>query len=153
MQSFKKSIIYITGTGLGSGYAPFAPGTAGSLLGLFIYILFPADDITWLLVALIVTIIGIPVSTWIENDKSRDPAIVVIDEICGQWIALLFLPRTLMVFVAAFVLFRIFDIWKPFPISRSQNLRGGWGIMMDDVFAGIAANICLQLLLMTGVTL
>ena len=150
MKSVKERIIYITGTGLGSGYAPVAPGTAGSLLGLLIYIVIPANQIIWVIAITIISFIGVAVSSWIERDSEKDPSIVVIDEICGQWVALLFLPRSIQTYILAFLLFRIFDIWKPFPISRTENLSAGWGIMADDIAAGILANLILHLLIMTG---
>jgi len=140
----------MTGTGLGSGYAPVAPGTAGSMVGLLLYYLLPADAFAWLIITIAVTVIGIPVASFIEKNKGHDPGLVVIDEICGQWAALLFLPRTMTVFILAFVLFRIFDIWKPYPVSRSQNLSGGLGVMADDIFAGILANTVIQIIMLTG---
>lgn len=151
MKKLKNIIIYMTGTGLGSGYAPLAPGTAGSLVGVLIYYLLPLDPGAWLLIAVVVSLTGIPVASYIEKDKGTDPGLVVIDEVCGQWIALLFLPRMWVVFILAFILFRFFDIWKPYPISRSQNLKGGLGIMADDILAGILANILIQLVLLSGV--
>ena len=132
---------YILATGLGSGYAPFAPGTAGSLLALCLYFLFPLTIWWWLIIIIITILLGILTGTYVEKHSVKDPGIVVIDEIAGQWISLLFLPRTGPVFIIAFLLFRVLDIVKPFPADRSQNLNGGLGIMLDDIIAGIYTNI------------
>jgi phosphatidylglycerophosphatase A len=137
----KHFLSYILATGFGSGYAPIAPGTAGSLLALILYILFPLTPWWWLGITLLTAIIGIPTGTYVEGQTKKDPGIVVIDEMAGQWLSLLFLPRTIPVFIAGFLLFRILDIVKPFPANSSQNLKGGLGIMLDDLIAGIYTNI------------
>lgn len=141
----------MTGTGAGSGYSPLAPGTAGSLLALVVYFLFPLEPLYWVLIAIIVMLIGIPVSSHIEKDRGEDAGLIVIDEIAGQWITLLFLPRTGIILLLGFILFRVFDIWKPFPIDRSQRLKGGLGVMADDVLAGVLANIILHVIVWTGI--
>jgi phosphatidylglycerophosphatase A len=137
-------LIYAIGTGLGSGYAPIAPGTAGSLLALILILLFPLDSVSWLLISILVFSAGVWTGTKIEKDKGEDPGIVVIDEMVGQWLAILFLPRSWITYLLGFVLFRVFDIYKPYPINKSQKLKAGWGIMIDDVIAGIYANIIIQ---------
>jgi phosphatidylglycerophosphatase A len=83
----------------------------------------------------------------VEKDKGKDPGIVVIDEFVGQWIALLFLPRTFWIFVAGFIVFRILDIIKPFPAADLEELEGGVGIMLDDVIAAIYTNMAIHLTL------
>ena len=147
----RKFFYYLFGTGLGTGYSPIAPGTAGSLLGLLLFYIYPLNS--WLGIAIVVLIffIGVWTSTQIEKEKGDDPSIVVIDEVIGQWVALLFLPfYSLKIFVLAFLLFRFFDVLKPPPIDRSQDLKAGYGIMIDDVLAGVYANIILQLIFRTG---
>ncbi|NOX89561.1 MAG: phosphatidylglycerophosphatase A [Calditrichaeota bacterium] len=147
----RRIMLYGIGTGLGAGYSPIAPGTAGSLLALVLFALLPAASVVWLLISAVVFFIGVKISTFIEREKGEDPSLVVIDEIVGQWIALLFLPAySLTVFAGAFFLFRLFDVWKPYPIDLSQKLNGGWGIMVDDVLAGIYANLVLQIVLRSG---
>lgn len=147
----QKFLIYGIGTGLGTGYAPIAPGTAGSLLGLVLIYLFPLNSWYWLALTWLFFFIGVWTSTIIEKEKGEDPPIVVIDEVVGQWVALLFLPvYSVKVFVLAFLLFRLFDVRKPPPIDQSQNLKAGYGIMIDDVIAGVYANIILQLIFRTG---
>ena len=71
---------------------------------------------------------------------SRDPSEIVIDEVAGMWLALIGIPVTWPGLLAAFLLFRLFDVWKPGPIDRLQNLPGGWGVMMDDIAAGAVAG-------------
>ncbi len=147
----KKIVIYGLGTGLGSGYAPIAPGTAGSLVGLAFMYFFPLNNWYWLALTIFFFFVGVWASTIIEKEKGEDPPIVVIDEVVGQWVALLFLPvYSVKVFVLAFLLFRLFDVRKPPPIDQSQRLKAGYGIMIDDVIAGVYANIILQLIFRTG---
>ena len=135
-----KKIAYIFATGLGSGYTPIAPGTAGSLIALVIYILVPMGNFVWLSICVLVFFIGIWASKIVEVKHGKDPGLVVIDEFVGQWLSLLFLPRIIPVFIAAFILFRVLDIFKPFPANDAQKLPHGWGIMADDVIAGIYTN-------------
>lgn len=144
-------IHYIIGTALGSGFSPVAPGTAGSLLGILIFWFIPLE-VTWqIFLAAVFLFTGVWSSEFIEKEKGKDPQIIVIDEVVGQWIALLFIPREMTWFIAAFLLFRLFDIFKPYPINNSQSIGGGWGIMIDDVIAGIYANIILQIILFSGI--
>lgn len=135
-------------TGLFSGYAPVAPGTAGSLLALCFFLIpgFSRPEILGgsILVGLI---LGITTAGQLCSATDRDPSIVVIDEIVGMWIAMLFLPVTLPVLCGSFLLFRFFDIVKPFPARDLEKLTGGWGIMLDDVAAAVYANVVIQILL------
>jgi phosphatidylglycerophosphatase A len=129
-----------------------ASGTAGSLIGLAIYAV-PGFENTWLLSCAIVVVflVGIRVSGVMERAFGHDPAQVTIDEIVGMWISLLALPKSIAVAAGAFLLFRVFDIIKPYPARRFDRMTGGVGIMMDDVVAGVYANVILRLLLWTGV--
>lgn len=143
-------------TGFGSGYSPFAPGTAGTIVGcLMFYVLhwffpgyFPGsgmDSIYFILLTLTFLLIGVKASHYLEPDWGEDPQKIVIDEIVGVWVALLFVPYSLLNLLLAFVLFRLFDIFKPLYIRKFEGMKNGWGVMMDDVAAGVYANICLQL--------
>lgn len=138
---------YIIASGFGTGYSPFASGTVGSLAALLLYIFIPLDDYLWLSICIIVFVIGTWVSGFVEKDRGKDPGIVVIDEFVGQWIALLFLPRTFWIFIAGFVIFRILDIIKPYPAAVLEELEGGIGIMLDDLIVAIYTNIILHLTL------
>jgi phosphatidylglycerophosphatase A len=92
--------------------------------------------------------LGIWVSGEVEKNEGKDPQVVVIDEFVGQWIALLFLPRILWIFISGFVIFRILDIIKPFPAADLEEIEGGRGILLDDVIAGIYTNFALHLILL-----
>lgn len=143
----RHKLAYIFATGIGSGYSPFAPGTVGSLFALIIFVVLPFGNIHWLAICILFFFIGVWAAKIVEEKHGNDPGIIVIDEFVGQWISLLFLPRTIMVYLAAFLLFRIFDILKPFPANDSQKLTHGWGVMIDDVIAGIYTNLVLQIVI------
>jgi phosphatidylglycerophosphatase A len=138
---------YLLATGFGIGYSPYGSGTAGSLAALLIFIFIPLSDPIWLGITILMFIIGIRVSGTVEREKGTDPAVVVIDEFVGQWVALLFLPRIVWIYVADFLIFRLLDIIKPFPAADLEELNGGLGIMLDDIIAGIYTNIALHLTL------
>jgi phosphatidylglycerophosphatase A len=132
-----------------SGYSPIASGTVGSALALAIYFI-PGFESPIIIgtVTLIVCLLGIPAAEKMEKRYGHDPAEVTIDEVVGMWISLIFLPKNILVALAAFILFRILDIIKP-PISRKfDEMHGGFSIMMDDVIAGIYTNIIFQLALL-----
>jgi phosphatidylglycerophosphatase A len=133
-------------TGGYSGYAGIVPGTVGSLVGLVLYLLVMTIPVTErIAVAVALFCVGVFASSRVETTwKIKDPHPVVIDEIVGMWIALLFVPYDFIYFIGAFVLFRLFDIIKPFPARQAELLKGGWGIMLDDVVAGIYANAAIQ---------
>ncbi len=135
-------VYYAIGTGLGTGFSPIAPGTAGSLLMLLlIYGLGPISAGVLLGVLVVLFFLGVFTGTYIEKERGEDPPIVVIDEMVGMGISLWMVPYDWRLYAAAFVLFRIFDIYKPPPIEASQRVSAGWGIMLDDVIAGIYALI------------
>jgi len=130
-----------------TGKLPIAPGTWGSLVALVIwYLTIPyISSITLIVTIVIILGLGVYTSSITEKYfKENDPSSVVIDEWVGQWIALLFIPQSVVWGVIAFALFRIFDIWKPYPIRKLDELDGGWGIMLDDVLAGVYSLIIIQ---------
>jgi phosphatidylglycerophosphatase A len=134
-------------TGFGSGYSPIAPGTAGSVVGLLMFWPVAFLPFPYPLVATVVLFfLGVQAATIVERESGlKDPGIVVVDEIIGIWVSLLFLPWTLAYAAGAFLLFRIFDVVKPFPARTAEkSLPRGWGIVCDDVVAGIYANLVLQ---------
>ena len=143
-------------TGFCSGYSPFAPGTAGSIVGCIIFFVlhyffpryfpgFGIDSIYFIILILIFLIIGVKASFSLEPEWGEDPQKIVIDEIVGVWITLLYVPFSLSNLFLALILFRLFDIFKPLGIRRFESMKNGWGVMMDDVVAGVYANICLQI--------
>ena len=93
----------------------------------------------------VVVLVGIWASHRVEAVLERkDPGVIVIDEVAGMMVSVLLLPRTLGVLLCAFLLFRLFDIWKPFPAGEAQALRGGFGVMVDDLVAGVYALVLLM---------
>jgi phosphatidylglycerophosphatase A len=135
-------------TGFGSGYAPLAPGTAGSAVGLLLFLPLQRLSGAWQLgLTALAFAIGVAASTHVARSLSRkDPGIVVVDEIVGMWASLLFLPFTPAVAVLGFLLFRLLDVRKPYPARQLEALPGGLGIMADDLMAGIYANLCLRVI-------
>jgi phosphatidylglycerophosphatase A len=140
------SVALALATGFGSGYSPVVPGTAGSLVGLLLFLPAHALPPAGLLAAMAVLVVaGVAAAGHVARMTGlEDPGIVVIDEVAGMWVSLLFLPLTPVTAVAAFVIFRIFDVVKPFPARRLEDLPGGYGIMCDDLMAGAYANLVLR---------
>jgi phosphatidylglycerophosphatase A len=146
MQKTKNTFfVKFLASGMGTGYSPFAPGTAGSLLGLAIWWLW-SDLNIWLQLSFMVTtfFLGVWAATLTEKDWGHDAGKIVIDEVVGMWITLWLLPKNYLLYAVGFFLFRGFDIWKPLGARSIQKLPGGWGVMMDDLLAGVYANLLLQ---------
>jgi phosphatidylglycerophosphatase A len=132
------------------GYFPIAPGTAGSAAGLIVYLLVWWTHSRVLESALLIVIFV--VGTWAASHAERyfgtiDPGPVVIDEVLGQLVTLAFMTVGVSGALTGFVLFRIFDVIKPYPANRLERFHGGFGIMADDVMAGVYANLALRLLM------
>lgn len=96
---------------------------------------------------LLLFLLGVRASGAMQKQLGPDPSQVVVDEVVGFWIAMFALPKSLILVAIGFVLFRIFDIWKPFPVRKMERFPGGWGIMADDAMAGIYTNVLLRLAL------
>ncbi|HED07992.1 MAG TPA: phosphatidylglycerophosphatase A [Ignavibacteria bacterium] len=136
------------GSGLFTGFIPLAPGTFGSLVGLLIYLIPGFEEPLILIPAIIIfTFYGIFLGSKFEQAYGKDPGQCTIDEVIGMWITLLFLPKTLMILIIAFFVWRAFDIIKPYPIRKLEAIEGGLGIMIDDVLGGIYSLITMQLIL------
>lgn len=133
--------------GFGFGLVPVAPGTFGTLAGIPICLLFLPLAWFWrLLFILILTALSVYIAGRAEEIyQKKDDQRIVIDEIVGFQVTMLPVAITTLNICAAFVLFRIFDILKPFPLNKLQDLPGGWGVVMDDVGAGIYAGALLML--------
>jgi phosphatidylglycerophosphatase A len=117
-----------------------ASGTVGSFVTLIALWLIPFTTLALLVTLAVVTLVGIWAGSRVEMViDAKDPGIIVIDEVAGMLVSVLFLPRTIPVLVTAFLLFRLFDIWKPFPARQLQELHGGLGVMLDDLIAGAYA--------------
>jgi phosphatidylglycerophosphatase A len=171
-ESSRNSIPFFTNliaTGFFSGYIPWASGTFGTLVAVLIYFL-PGTENPAVLSTMIVVgffvgvwtsgrvagIVGHKLTRSAELAKAKfqpgehevaDPSIVVIDEIIGMWLALLFVPKTGIAIAIAFFAFRAFDIVKPPPARQLERIPNGWGIMLDDIVVGVYANIVAQIIL------
>jgi len=126
----------------GVGYLPRCPGTWASAAAVVLAWFLGSTLIYW-------TVFFCIAGLWAcvgarEAFGAEDPGAFVMDEVCGMMLAVLWLPRTLVLYAAAFVLFRLFDIWKPWPISKIQASKGSWSIMGDDLLAGVFANLLLS---------
>jgi phosphatidylglycerophosphatase A len=139
--NIKKYVIITLATGFGLGFMPKAPGTFGTILGVLIAIYAPKD--IFILLFFIIAIVGVYISSQanIIFDK-QDSSKIVIDEVAGVMIPLIFVDITIFSLVLSFVVFRFFDILKPFYISYiDKNIKGGLGVMLDDILAGLYSAI------------
>lgn len=143
-------------SGFGSGLSPVAPGTAGSAAALIAWFALRESPVP---IFAVVLVLAFALGVWASNIVVAklgidDPGAIVWDEFVGQWIALaplLWFARTWPSIIAGFVLFRLFDIWKPWPVCwADRTIKGGLGVMLDDVFAGIYAAIVLGIALRYG---
>ena len=142
-------LIVALATGLYSGKIPFAPGTWGSAFALIPWYFCRGLSLAnYLIVMVILFVVGFLTAGSAEKILDRpDPGAIVIDEIMGMFVTLTLAPNHPVAWLLGFILFRIFDVLKPFPVSwLDTHLHGGIGIMMDDVMAGIYALVCLQLI-------
>jgi phosphatidylglycerophosphatase A len=143
-----KRFILLLASTFGAGYVPTAPGTAGTLVAIPIFLVlssipFPLYELT------ILTFFFF--ASWISGEAERcwerkDDPRIVIDEIMGYLITMLWLPRTILFIILGFFLFRFFDIVKPPPIRLLEKVKGGYGVVLDDVLAGVYSNIILQII-------
>jgi len=138
----------IIGSGFFTGYIPIASGTFGSLVALIIYFI-PGFEEPYIIIPVTVILFGFGVfiSGKFEKVYGEDPSECTVDEVVGTWIALMFLPKTLGIAFTSFFIWRILDIIKPFPARKSEELKGGWGIMMDDVISGFYSLIIMHILI------
>lgn len=149
VQTMKKTLwAWAIATFFGAGLLKPGPGTWGSVAAVLLWAAYawlahpsPLTLLIALLIGIALTLVfGVPAATIVERESGRhDPGFVVIDEVAGQWIALLFCPVDWRHALIALVLFRLFDITKPFPVRRLERLPAGWGIVFDDVTAGLYA--------------
>jgi phosphatidylglycerophosphatase A len=144
--TFSDRAATVVATAFGAGFSPIAPGTAGSLVGLALF--WPLQWAgVWVQLAAtaVLYFAGVAASARLARRLGRkDPGAAVVDEVVGMWVSLLFLPFTPATAAAGFVLFRVLDVFKPYPARQFEALPGGWGIMTDDVMAGIYANLLLR---------
>lgn len=139
--------VHLLALGFGSGLGPKAPGTWGTLAALpFYYLMMDLSLATYLILTVLITVIGF----WLCDKTAKDMAVhdhgaIVWDEIAGMLITMIAAPVSWPALIVGFALFRLFDILKPWPIKvLDRHVKGGFGIMIDDVLAGIFAALCLQ---------
>jgi phosphatidylglycerophosphatase A len=151
----KTAWAWVAGTFFGAGRLRPGPGTWGSAAAALLWLLaamglqLAPGPLAWLTLAAAMSalVVGIPAATRVELESGReDPGYVVIDEVAGQWIALIHSRVNLSHLLAGFLFFRLFDIVKPWPARQLERLPGGWGIMLDDVAAGVYALLLMQAL-------
>lgn len=146
-------------TFFGTGYLPIAPGTWGSFAAAVVFLalaaVFPSQPVLWTMttaLSLLAAVIGIALGRWsVDYFQSRDPKPYVLDEAAGMWLSLVLIPFTgtgglILAAAVQFVLFRVFDVLKPPPACQAEALPFGWGIMTDDLVAGLYANLTGQIL-------
>ncbi|MBN1405081.1 MAG: phosphatidylglycerophosphatase A [Candidatus Omnitrophica bacterium] len=143
-----KTVIKLIASGLYLGNSPFAPGTLGSALGLLIFFQVKDFFVAYLSVCALLVIMGLLVSSEAEKIYAqKDPRRIVIDEIAGMVMVFLGVKTNLWIIILGFIIYRIFDIAKPFPVKESERLKGGLGIMADDLICALYTNIILQVLI------
>src|SRR5580658_6064772 len=144
------SLAKIIASGAGVGYIKKGSGTIAALLSCIIWYfsLKQADSSNWIIAGIIacIFIAGVWASTVVETQWGKDSSMVVIDEVGGMCVSLFLLPVSIQYIIMGFVLFRFFDIAKPFFIRRLEKLPSGWGVMADDLLAGIYTNLILQVI-------
>ena len=136
-------------SGFGLGFIPIAPGTMGALGALVPATLIlrytPHPYLILGSLVMVFTILGVIGSNKLQHQWGKDPSRIVIDEMVGMWISLLWIGGGWIPMISAFILFRFFDIVKPLGIHKTEQLPGGTGVMADDILAGIYANLLLQI--------
>ncbi len=147
----------IIASGLGTGFSPIAPGTAGSILGIGLlyainyllnYFGYKLETVTLinLFAIILVLLLGVYSIKIVHKTWKHDASEIVIDEIVGVWIAVLALPFQWQYYLYALILFRFFDIAKPLFIRKLDKMQGDWSVMLDDILAGVYSLIVIQLL-------
>lgn len=146
MNTITKTAILFIAQGGYAGRFPFAPGTVGTLAAVLIYlVMMRLSPAVYLALCILLFLVG----TWASDRAeallgSKDSPSIVIDEVVGFLLAMFMLPPAWVFVVAGFFLFRVFDIIKPYPLDNLQNIRGGLGIMLDDIGAAVYTNVVLQ---------
>jgi len=134
------------GSGFYTGYSPYVSGTVGSLAALIIYLIPGFEQLFIIIPAIIIFMTyGIYIGNKFEVEYGKDPGQCTVDEVVGMWISLVAIPKSIGIIVSAFILWRILDIIKPPPARNLERLKGGLGIMIDDVISGIYTLIIMHL--------
>ncbi len=142
-----RRLAILLGTFFYTGFFPFAPGTFSSFVVLLaLYFIDISDAVIIIGISIILFFTGVFVSFILEKEWGKDPSKIVIDEAVGMLLSIVFLPKTYLIWGIAFLIFRLFDIIKPYPIRSIEKLKGGWGVMSDDVLAGIYTSILMNII-------
>jgi phosphatidylglycerophosphatase A len=148
----KWSVLY--STCLGCGYFPKMPGTIGTLLAFIVYLLLPesifsvaGSNFIFVGIVIVLSLLSVPIITRAEKYLGHDNGKIVIDEFLGYMLSVAFLPKGLVTGLIAFILFRVFDIFKIEPVNVLQKLPGGAGVMADDLMAGVYTNLFARLII------
>ncbi len=142
-----KWIIRFLATGFFVGYSPFAPGTMGALVAFLLYAILPTSVTFYWVLILCLIIVGTIICHQAEAILGRvDAPEIVIDEICGYFIAMAFLPKSLGLMIVGFIIYRLLDVVKIYPMKRFEIIAGGLGIMLDDIYAGVITNLVLHII-------
>jgi phosphatidylglycerophosphatase A len=151
--SLKLRLALLFATGFGSGYSPFAPGTAGSAVGLlFVWGMSFLDTTGQIVATVAVSLLAMAAADIVATSMGlKDPGLIVADEIAGMMVTMIAVPLTWKSLVIGFILFRVMDVVKPPPARQFERFKGGVGIVADDLMAGVYANLALRAaLLLTG---
>lgn len=145
----KKKVAFVIATWFGVGFSPIAPGTAGTFAALPLYFALRGFGATAILfAAFVLSVAGIWAAGVVaEHSAEEDPQFVVVDEVAGVLLTLAFAPHSWAGVALAVLLFRVFDMTKPFPARAAEDLPGGWGIVVDDLVAGAWAAVLTNVLL------
>lgn len=148
--SLKQRLAFVFATGFGSGYSPFAPGTAGSAVGLlFVWAMSWLGVPGQITAVVVVSVLAMAAADIVASSLGlKDPGLIVADEIAGMMVTMVAIPLTLTSVTLGFVLFRIMDVVKPPPARQFEKFKGGIGIVADDLMAGVYAHLALRGILM-----
>ena len=148
--TLKLRLAFVLATGFGSGYSPFAPGTAGSAVGLlFVWAMSFMDLAGQVAFTLVVTALSMVAADMVAKSVGlKDPGLIVADEIAGMMVTMIAIPITLKSALIGFVLFRVMDVVKPPPARQFERFKGGVGIVADALMACVYANLALRGILM-----
>jgi phosphatidylglycerophosphatase A len=153
-QATKLNLYTVLGTLLGIGFIPIMPGTFGTLAAVVAYLGLPIEwfnslpGILYLIAGIIILyFLGVFITGKAEQKLGHDAGSIVLDEFVGYFICVLFLPHSILMAIYTFALFRVFDIAKPQPVKLLQKLKGGWGVMTDDVMAAVYTNLFMQIMI------
>lgn len=142
-------LLVFCGTSLYTGYIPLGPGTFASILAIPLVVLLSRNSLSYLIVTIIITLLGVFSARYLSKIwQKQDDQRITIDEFAGMLITLLFIKINWWIILSGLVLFRFFDIIKPLYIRKVEHISGGVGIMLDDILAGIYANLCLRIILL-----